>query len=97
MQREQAMPRDGIYATVAVRGRQRLGSVTYIGMRPTFGGLKRLVETFILDYDGDLYGKRLSIELVARLRDEMRFSNAEELKIQMAKDVLKARSILGKT
>ena len=94
MQPEQAMPRDGIYATVAIRGRQRLASVTNIGVRPTFGGLKRLVETYILDFDSDLYGKRLCVELVARLRDEMRFSSAEELKIQMAKDTLKARSIL---
>ncbi len=97
MQREQAMPRDGIYATVAIRGRQRMGSVTNIGIRPTFGGLKRLVETYILDYDGDLYGKRLSIELVSRLRDEMRFSNAEELKIQMSKDVERARKALDAT
>jgi riboflavin kinase/FMN adenylyltransferase len=93
MQPEQAMPGDGIYATVVIRGRQRLDSVTNIGVRPTFGGLKRLVETYILDFDGDLYGKRLSIELVARLRDEMRFGSAEELKIQMGKDVQQARKI----
>jgi len=94
MQPEQAMPRDGIYATVARRGRQRLNSVTNIGVRPTFDGLKRLVETHIMDYDGDLYDKKLTIDLVARLRDEMRFKGAEELKLQMAKDVQNARDIL---
>jgi len=94
VQPEQAMPRDGIYATVAIRGRQRLNSVTNIGIRPTFGGLKRLVETYILDFDGDLYGKRLSVELVARLRDEMKFNSAEELKMQMVKDVQRAKDIL---
>ncbi|MBN1690290.1 MAG: bifunctional riboflavin kinase/FAD synthetase [Dehalococcoidia bacterium] len=96
-QPEQAMPGDGIYATIARLGRQRMNSVTNIGVRPTFGGLKRLVETYILDFDGDLYGKRLCVELVARLRDEIKFSGAEELKEQMAKDEFKARNILSKT
>jgi len=94
-QPEQAMPGDGIYATIARRGRQRLNSVTNIGVRPTFDGLKRLVETYILDFDGDLYGKRLSVELVARLRDEMKFQSVEELKDQMGKDVQWAREILS--
>jgi riboflavin kinase/FMN adenylyltransferase len=93
-QPEQAMPRDGIYATVAVRGRSRLDSVTNIGVRPTFGGLKRLVETYILDFGGDLYGRHLSVELVARLRDEMKFDSAEELKAQMREDVRQAGKVL---
>jgi len=95
MQPEQAMPKDGIYATIARRGRQKMNSVTNIGVRPTFDGLKRLVETYILDFEGDLYGKRLFIQLVARLRDEMRFSSAEELKKQMAKDVQTAKEVLN--
>jgi riboflavin kinase/FMN adenylyltransferase len=95
MQPEQAMPRDGVYATIARQGRLRLNSVTNIGVRPTFDGMKRLVETYIMDFEGDLYGKKLTIDLVARLRDEMRFKNAEELKQQMAKDTLKAREILS--
>jgi len=95
MQPEQAMPKDGIYASIARRGRQKMNSVTNIGVRPTFDGLKRLVETYIPDFDGDLYGKRLFIQLVARLRDEMRFSSAEELKKQMAKDVQDAKDILN--
>jgi len=94
MQPEQAMPGDGIYATIAHMGRQKLNSVTNIGVRPTFDGLKRLVETYIMDFDGDIYGKRLCIELVARLRDEMKFQDVEELKKQMAKDTEKARVVL---
>jgi len=94
MQPEQAMPRDGIYATIARRGRQHMNSVTNIGVRPTFDGLKRLVETYIFDFNGDLYSKKLTIELVARLRDEMKFSSVEELKKQMAKDVQNAKDIL---
>jgi len=94
MQPEQAMPKDGIYATVARLGRRRLDSVTNIGVRPTFDGLKRLVETYIFDFDQDIYRKKLSIELVARIRDEMKFESAEELKVQMAKDVAKSRDLL---
>jgi len=95
MQPEQAMPKDGIYATVARRGRQKMNSVTNIGVRPTFDGIKRLVETYIFDFDGDLYDKKLTIELVARLRDEMKFGSAEELKKQMAKDVQQAGKVLN--
>jgi len=95
MQPEQAMPGDGIYATIARLGRRRLNSVTNIGVRPTFDGLKRLVETYIMDFDGDLYDKRLFVELVARLRDEMRFNSAEELKEQMARDTQMAKDILN--
>jgi len=97
MQPEQAMPKDGIYASIARRGRQSMDSVTNIGVRPTFDGLKRMVETYIMDFHTDLYGKRLFIQLVARLRDEMRFSSADELKKQMAKDVQEARQRLKKT
>ena len=77
MQPEQAMPKDGIYATIACLGRQRLNSVTNIGVRPTFEGLKRLVETYIMDFSGDLYGKNLTIDLVDRLRDEKKFHSVE--------------------
>ncbi len=95
VQPEQAMPRDGIYATLAHIGGSVLPSVTNIGVRPTFNGLKRLIETFIFDFNGDLYRRKLTIELVARLRDEMKFSSAGQLKEQMARDVKGAREILS--
>jgi riboflavin kinase/FMN adenylyltransferase len=96
VQPEQALPRDGIYVTIAhCQGRQ-LHSVTNIGMRPTFDGLKRLIETYILDFDSDLYGQNLRIDLIARLRDEIKFNSLEELKKQMHRDVMQAREIFGK-
>ena len=88
------MPKDGIYATIAYREGRALPAVTNIGVRPTFDGAKRLVETYIMGYDDDLYGKKLKIDLVARLRDEMKFASVEQLKIQMGRDVEKAREIL---
>ena len=94
VQPEQAMPKDGIYATLAHIGNRTLPSVTNIGVRPTFDGLKRLIETFIFDFNEDVYRRKLTIELVARLRDEMKFKSAEELKEQMAKDCEKALVVL---
>lgn len=69
-------------------------AVTNIGIRPTFGGGQRLVEVHLLDFEGELYGQEIEIELVDRLRDEMKFSSAEELKAQIMRDVTQARAIL---
>jgi riboflavin kinase/FMN adenylyltransferase len=70
-------------------------SVTNIGVRPTFGSGKRLVETYLIDYDGELLGQRLTIDLVDKMRDEKRFDTVEELKSQMGRDVEQARQILS--
>jgi riboflavin kinase/FMN adenylyltransferase len=66
-----------------------------VGVRPTFheGGAV-LVEAYLLDYDGDLYGARLAIDLVARLRDERRFADVEALVGQMRRDEAEARTLL---
>jgi len=91
---EQALPDDGVYATRAFLSETVYQAVTNIGIRPTFGGGQRLVEVHLLDFEGELYGRELEIELVARLRGEARFANAEELKAQIMKDVTQARAIL---
>ena len=93
---EQALPGDGVYVTVAHLDGESLPSVTSVGVRPTFGGGKRLVETHVLDYEGELHGQRLRIDLLDKLRDEKRFGNAEELKAAIRKDVEQARAILDK-
>jgi riboflavin kinase/FMN adenylyltransferase len=93
---EQALPADGVYATITRTDHEYLPSVTNIGVRPTFGGTKRMVETYILDFTGDLLGHKLTIDLVDRLRGEERFDTVAELKVQMLKDVEQARRILDK-
>ncbi|MCX6005623.1 MAG: bifunctional riboflavin kinase/FAD synthetase [Chloroflexi bacterium] len=93
---EQAMPKDGIYATVTHLGERAMASVTNIGVRPTFKGHKHLIETYIFDFNEDIYRRKIRVELVVRLRDEMRFNNIDELKTQMQKDVEKAKAILAK-
>jgi riboflavin kinase/FMN adenylyltransferase len=91
---EQALPADGVYATITHTDQNDLPSVTNIGVRPTFGGTKRLVETYILDFSGDLLGQNLIVDLVERLREEERFDTTAALKARMIKDVEQARLIL---
>ncbi len=93
---EQALPADGVYAVHACLDEGVYQAVINIGLRPTFGGGQRLVEAHLLDFEGELYGRELRIELVKRLRDEIKFSNADELKAQMTRDVAQAREMLKK-
>lgn len=92
--RGQALPEDGVYVTKAYLGGQPYPSVTNIGKRPTFGENKRTVEVYLIGFSGEIYGEDLRIELVERLRDEKRFSSAEELKAQIGQDVERAVSML---
>ena len=87
-------PGNGVYATWACVGDDRYMSATNVGVRPTFGENERTVEAFLLDFDGDLYGKDITLEFVGRLRDELRFESAEALVTQMYVDVEQARETL---
>jgi len=92
---EQALPPDGVYATWAYIDGGAYQSMTNIGHNPTFGDRKHAVEVYIVDYQGDLYGRELKIEIMGRLRDEKKFRTVEELKQQMAEDVKCGKAILG--
>ena len=87
-------PGNGVYATWACVGDDRYMAATNVGVRPTFGENERTVEAFLLDFDGDLYGKDITLEFVGRLRDELRFESAEALVTQMHVDVEQARETL---
>jgi riboflavin kinase/FMN adenylyltransferase len=91
---DRALPAFGVYATWAYLGESRYPSATNIGMRPTFGGERVSVETHIMDFDGDIYGRMLRIELIERLRPEIKFNGVEEIKAQIGRDVERAREIL---
>jgi len=93
--RKQALPPDGVYATIAYIEHRVFQSLTSVGVRPTFDGVRRTIETFILDYRDDLYGKNIKIEFVERLRPEKKFASAEELKKQIEEDIKKGRTILN--
>ena len=81
-------PRYGIYAGEA-RGHRAAIS---IGTNPHYGGTERRIEPFLLDFEGDLYGQRLVVELWERLRDEAVFDSEEELIAQIAADVEATRA-----
>ncbi|NKB67271.1 MAG: hypothetical protein GKR89_09450 [Candidatus Latescibacteria bacterium] len=66
-----------------------------LGVRPTFGAGALALETHILDFSGDLYGKDLEIQLVERLRPERAFSGVEALRQQIALDIKKTRAVLA--
>jgi len=92
----QALPPDGVYATWAYVEGKGYESMTNIGKRPTFGAHnRRTIEVYILNYDKDIYGKPLKIELVERLRGEQKFENPEALKRQIAEDVKRGKEILS--
>jgi riboflavin kinase/FMN adenylyltransferase len=76
-------PRYGIYAGAALDHRAAVS----IGTNPHYGGTERRIEPYLLDFDGDLYGKRLVVELWERLRDERAFESEAALVAQIARDV----------
>jgi riboflavin kinase/FMN adenylyltransferase len=84
----QALPPKGIYVGEAL-GRRAAVS---IGVNPHYGGTTLRVEAHLLDFDGDLYGERLVLELWERLRDERAFAGEAELVDAIAADVAAARS-----
>ncbi|MDA1257131.1 MAG: bifunctional riboflavin kinase/FMN adenylyltransferase [Chloroflexi bacterium] len=104
-----ALPADGIYATFVTlgtpdprgasggqnrEGEDRHMAATNVGIRPTFDGGPRLIEAYLLDFEGDLYGRRITVEFVERLREEVRFETVEALIDQMNIDVTDTRRIL---
>ena len=85
----------GIYATwVRGVGERPVASVSSLGTRPTVDGVEPLLEAHLFDFDGDLYGRRIEVEFVAKLRDELKFSDLPTLTAQMLLDADRARAIL---
>ena len=91
---ESAIPSDGIYATWAHLGDQCYMAATSIGTRPTFDEGERTIESFLLDFEGDLYGREVRLEFVQRLRDELKYTSVEALVEQIDKDAAQTRSVL---
>ena len=90
------LPVTGVFA-VWVRGAadERWPAVANLGTRPTVDGTEPLLEVHLFDFSGDLYGRRITVDFVARLRDEQRFADLDELAAQMRRDAGQARRILA--
>ena len=81
------VPEYGVYASFSVIDGKKYSSVTNVGVRPTIEGFsKERSETNIIGFDGDLYDKNISVHLLKKIREEMKFSNLDELRNQIAKD-----------
>jgi riboflavin kinase/FMN adenylyltransferase len=93
---EELTPKPGVYATEVVIEGQLYDGATNIGYSPTFKNGAFSVETYILDFSEDVYGKVIQVRFIKRLRDEKTFSSPEELSLQIQKDVDLAREILAK-
>lgn len=91
------VPATGVYATRVELDGQLLAGAASVGYRPTFGGHNLTVEVFIIDFEGDLYDRLLTVFFVQRLRGERRFASVQGLVQQMHRDVENARRILGRS
>lgn len=85
----------GIYAVRAFIGQQKHDAAAYLGTRPTFDDGMPVLEVFLFDFDGDLYGREISVEFIGFIRADRKFESAEALKAQMALDVAEARRMLA--
>lgn len=88
-------PRQGVYATRVLVGDKTYDAVSNYGRRPTVGSDAPLLETYLFDFEGDLYGRRIEVSFIAFLRDERKFDGLDALKAQIANDCVNARAILG--
>lgn len=95
--RTEVLPLDGIYATLFQCGANRYLSASSIGTNPTFGDGPKTVESFLLDFEGDLYGESVKLYFVKRIRAEKKFASVDELVAQMHQDVARARVIFDES
>jgi riboflavin kinase/FMN adenylyltransferase len=92
------IPRNGVYVTAALIDGQWRRSVTNIGTRPTFGSdNESSVETFVMNWSGDLYGDVVRVRFLHRLREEKKFGSVDELKSQIGRDVARAQNYFERT
>ncbi len=89
-------PGDGIYASWAHFGGERHLAATSIGVRPTFGLTQRLVEVYVMDFSGDLYGQQMEVEFVEKVRNQETFADIDTLIARIGQDVADSRVALAK-
>lgn len=80
------LPR-GVFVTRVSINRKTWPSVTNIGQRPTFGHKQLIIESYILDFDGDLYGKSITVQFLHKIREEKKFTSSQSLSAQIRKDI----------
>lgn len=92
---DKIVPKQGVYATRTVIDGTEYDSVTNIGNNPTFNAQNTTIETHIIDFKGDIYGKEITVKFIDFLREEIKFANIEDLTAQMQTDITDAKKILA--
>lgn len=88
-----ALPKNGVYAGITYVDGRRLKCVINVGNNPTFNAEKITIESHILDFNEDIYGKYIRVSFARRLRDDVKFSSIDELKAQIGRDIEKVRKM----
>ncbi len=88
------VPARGVYGGFVRVGEEQYGACTNVGVAPTFGRAESRVEAYLLDFEGDLYGRVVDVSFVGRIREERRFSGIDELTGQIRRDVEEAKLII---
>jgi riboflavin kinase/FMN adenylyltransferase len=91
--RTEVIPSDGIYATLFHIGQERWLSVSSIGVNPTFGAGPRTLESFILDFDRDIYGESIRVAFLKKIREEEKFADVASLVARIQEDVRRAHAV----
>ena len=89
------VPGDGTYACRVLVDDRKYRGMMNIGIRPTLDGKQRRIEVHIIDFDGDIYGRKLTLHFTHRLRDEKKFESLEALKNQLTQDCERVKSLLS--
>lgn len=90
------IPKPGVYIVKTKLKHQNVFGIMNIGIRPTVGGKNQTIEVHLLDFNDDLYGKMIQIQIVYRMRDEQKFSSVEKLVSQIKQDEIRARELISR-
>lgn len=93
---EQIVPADGVYAGAARLGEKIFPAAVSIGCKPTFASDKRVIEAHLIGAEGDFYGRRITVQFLQRLRDQIRYPDARALTEQIARDVEQTKGIVNR-
>ena len=90
----QRLPIEGVYAVKCMLNKSKHKGIANMGVRPTVGGEKPVLEVHLFDFNQNIYSKRLTVKFIKKIRDEKKFDNLDMLKLQIQEDISKAKNIL---
>ena len=91
---KQKLPISGVYAVRCLVDHAKYLGIANMGIRPTVGGTRPVLETHIFDFEKDIYGRRITVQFIEKIREEVKFDSIDLLKSQIKKDIEEAKKIL---